>query len=339
MIDIATAIEQVQAGRDLTAAQTGHLIDRMLDGQADPQAVARLLLAIRDKGEAVDELVGAATSMRRHMTAIRHRYPVLLDTCGTGGSGSGTFNISTTAAIVAAACGVAVAKHGNRKATSVSGSADVLAELGVAIESDVERVERTLDQVGLCFCFAPKLHPAMKHVVAVRRSLAVPTLFNLLGPLCNPAGATHQLLGTPNPSAQQKIASAIQRLGTVHSVVVRGADGQDEVTLDGVTEVIEIRGAEQRTHRWTADDFGLPTVSASQLQARDPSESAAIIRRILDGHAGPQRDIVVAGAAAALWLVGKAAGLREAAAMAAEAIDSGAAKSKLDELVRAGRNP
>lgn len=337
MIDFLTAIAVAQSGQDLSAEQTGHLIDQMLDGQADAELVGRLLLAIRDKGEAVDELVGAATSLRRHMTPIRHRHSLLLDTCGTGGSGSGTFNISTTAAIVAAACGVPVAKHGNRKATSLTGSADVLAELGVAIESDVERIEKTLDHVGLCFCFAPKLHPAMKHVVAVRRSLGVPTLFNLLGPLCNPAGATHQLLGTAKPDAQEKIASAIQRLGTVHSLVVRGTDGQDEVSLDGATEVIEITGAQRQTHRWTPEDFGLGPVVASQLQARDPSESAEIIRRILDGQPGPPRDVVVAGTAASLWLVGNAATLPEAVGQAIEALDSGTAKMKLEALVEAGR--
>lgn len=332
MIDFPTAIAHVQAGNDLTAEQTGHLIDQMLIGQADADQVAKLLLAIRVKGEAVDELVGAATSMRRHMTPIRHRYSVLLDTCGTGGSGSGTFNISTTAAIVASACGVAVAKHGNRKATSLTGSADVLAELGVAIESDPEQVERTLNEVGLCFCFAAKLHPAMKHVIAIRRSLAVPTLFNLLGPLCNPAGATHQLLGTPKSDAQEKIAAALQRLGTVRSAVIRGSDGQDEVTLDGATEVIEIRGNQRDVHRWTPESFGLTRVPVSQLQALDPIESAEIIRRILNGEMGPHRDIVLAGTAAALWLVGKAETLSEGTKQAAEAIDSGAAKAKLAQL-------
>lgn len=347
MIDFANAIAHVKAGHDLSVDETGQLIDRMLEGQAEADQVAALLLAIREKGEAVDELVGAATSMRRHMTPIRHRYPMLLDTCGTGGSGSGTFNISTTAAIVAAACGVPVAKHGNRKATSLTGSADVLAELGVAIESDGQRVERTLDEVGLCFCFAAKLHPAMKHVVAIRRSLGVPTLFNLLGPLCNPAGATHQLLGTASATNQQKIAAALQRLGTTRSAVIRGTDGQDEVTLDGATEVLEITGAQSdeanktssqssQSHRWTPESFGLPPTTIAQLQARDPADSAAIIRRILDGQRGPHRDIVLAGSAAALWLAGKATTVRDGVAIAAAAIDDGAVRAKLESLVAAG---
>ncbi len=181
----------------------------------------------------MSELVGAARAMRRHMTRIPHHHDTLLDTCGTGGSGSGTFNISTAVAIVAAACGVAVAKHGNRKATSLTGSADVLEELGVKIESEADAVAERLDSIGICFCFAAKLHPAMRHVVGVRRKLGVKTLFNLLGPLCNPAGATHQLLGTSTPDAQTKVAAAIRELGTTRSFVVHASDGQDEVALGG----------------------------------------------------------------------------------------------------------
>jgi len=178
----------------------------------------------------------------------------------------------------------------------------------------------------------------MKHVVAIRRALGVPTLFNLLGPLCNPAGATHQLLGTSSVDSQRKIAAALQSLGTTRSAVIRGDDGQDEVTLDGATEVVEISGGEQRLHRWTSEAFGLPAWPASRLQANDPAESAIIIRQILDGQKGPARDVVVAGAAAAIWLVGKSDGLLGGVAIVQEAIDSGAAKSKLDELIRAGEN-
>ncbi len=332
-ITFEAAIEQVRRGRDLSTEETGHLIDVMLRGEAGGDQVASLLLAIRDKGEAVDELVGAATAMRRHMTPIRHRHDVLLDTCGTGGSGSGTFNISTTAAIVASACGIAVAKHGNRKATSLSGSADVLSELGVAIESDVARVERTLDEVGLCFCFAPKLHPAMRHVVEVRRNLGVPTLFNLLGPLCNPAGATHQLLGTSTTTAHSKVAAALAKLGTRRSAVVHGQDGQDEVTLDGITEVNLVTPEGIQPAEWSAANFGLSRISVHELTADSPAKSAAIIREILAGRRGPCRDVVIASAAAAIWLVGMTSDLREAAAVAAEAIDRGAAAAKLDALI------
>lgn len=335
MITFPKAVDQVRSGRDLTADQTSSLIDTLLRGQADNDEVGKLLLAIREKGEAVEELVGAARAMRRHMTAIPHHHDVLLDTCGTGGSGSGTFNISTAAAIVTAACGVAVAKHGNRRATSLSGSADVLAELGVAIECDAQRVSETLDRVGLCFCFAPKLHPAMRHVVAIRRSLGVPTLFNLLGPLCNPAGATHQLLGTSTRANRDKIASALRLLGTTRSAVVWGEDGQDEVTLGGATEVAEVTAEAINLHRWVPEDFGLPETTVGQLQARDPAHSAAIIRELLDGRPGPCRDVVLAGTAAALWLVGRAKDLRSGVQAAAEAIDSGQAKEKLAQLAAA----
>ena len=326
------AIDQAKNAIDLSVEQTSELIDAMLRGDADENEVAELLLALREKGEAVDELVGAATAMRRHMTRIPHSHDVLLDTCGTGGSESGTFNISTAIAIVAASCGVAVAKHGNRKATSLTGSADVLEELGVPIESDADGVAKRLDEIGVCFCFAVKLHPAMRHVVGVRRKLGVKTLFNLLGPLCNPAGATHQLLGTSTPQAQQKVASAITKLGTTRSFIVHGADGQDEVTLDGSTSAIDVQGETQQTITWTPSNFGLMPAGREALGAADPAESAAIIRRIFDGEPGPCRDTVLAGAAAGLLLVRAVDTLKAGVTQAAEAIDQGAAKEKLNQL-------
>lgn len=326
------AIDLVSSGTDLTADQTSDLIDIMLRGEADEEAVGRLLLALRDKGEAVSELVGAARAMRQHMTPIKHKHPVLLDTCGTGGSGSGTFNISTAVAIVAAACGVAVAKHGNRKATSLTGSADVLEQLGVQIESDADAVAGRLDSIGICFCFAAKLHPAMRYVVGVRRKLGVKTLFNLLGPLCNPAAATHQLLGTTTPETQAKIAAALAQLGTTRSFVVCASDGQDEVSLEGTTEVVEVSGEGQQTHRWSASDFGLLPVGQEALAAADPAESAGIIQRIFAGEPGPCRDTVLAGTAAALLLVGRADSLKQGVQLAAEAIDQGAAAEKLAAL-------
>lgn len=330
------AIRQAESGQDLSSEQTALLIDQMLVGKADEGQIGTLLLALREKGEAVSEIVGAATAMRRHMTRIPHSHDCLLDTCGTGGSESGSFNISTAVAIITAACGVPVAKHGNRKATSVTGSADVLEELGVRIESEADQVAKRLDEIGLCFCFAVKLHPAMRHVVAVRRKLGVKTLFNLLGPLCNPAGATHQLLGTSQVDAQSKIAESIARLGTTRSFVVHAADGQDEVSLDGFTDAIEVCGNEiSQRHRWTPADFGLLPAGVEALSAADPAESAAIIRRILDGQPGPQRDTVVAGVAAALLLTGTAPSLILGVQQACEAIDSGAAKAKLEQLVGA----
>lgn len=332
MITFDEAITVAGAGTDLTAEQTGSLIDTMLRGEAPESQVGELLLALRAKGEAVSELVGAATAMRSHMTRIRHRHDVLLDTCGTGGSGSGTFNISTAVAILASACGVAVAKHGNRKATSLTGSADVLECLGVRIESEPEAVAESLDEIGICFCFAAKLHPAMRHVVSVRRSLGVPTLFNLLGPLCNPAGATHQLLGTASTPNQTKIAAALTQLQTQRSFVLHAEDGQDEVSLDGVTRCIEVSGQSQIQHQWTPSTFGLLPAHRDSLAAANPEESAAIIRDLFAGKTGSQRDTVVAGCAAALLLVGKVNDLPEGCQLAAQTIDSGAAMEKLSQL-------
>lgn len=333
MTTFQDATQQVRSGNDLSADHTALLIDQMLSGKANEDQIGEFLLALREKGEAVSEIVGAASAMRRHMTEIPHSHDRLLDTCGTGGSESGSFNISTAVAIITAACGVPVAKHGNRKATSVTGSADVLEELGVGIESDAQSVAKRLDDIGLCFCFAVKLHPAMRHVVGIRRKLGVKTLFNLLGPLCNPAGATHQLLGTSSTDAQTRIAAAIAELGTTRSFVVHAADGQDEVSLDGYTDAIEVIGnSVADRHRWTPADFGLLPAGVESLAASGPAESAAIIRRILDGQPGPQRDTVVAGVAAALLLIESVPTLADGAKQAAQAIDNGAATAKLDQL-------
>lgn len=332
--DFQAAIDQAAAGVDLSVPQTSALINTMLRGAADDEWVGRLLLALREKGESVSELVGAAQALRGHMTRIPHRHALLLDTCGTGGSGSGTFNISTAVAMVTAACGVPVAKHGNRRASSLSGSADVLEELGVQIESDAQAVAQRLDESGICFCFAPQLHPAMKHVAGIRRRLGVKTLFNLLGPLCNPAAATHQLLGTSTIAAQDRVAAALEQLGTVKSYVVHGSDGQDEVTLEGVTRVIEV-GDEGRTEQhWTAADFGLLPAGREALAAAHPAASAEIIRQLLDGQPGPCRDVVLAGTAAALHLVGRVDSLAAGTQAAAAAIDCGAARDMLESLRR-----
>lgn len=326
------SIRLVQSGTDLSAVQMQALIGAMLDGQAVDAQVGQLLLALRAKGEAVSELVGAARAMRQHMTPVASAGGVLLDTCGTGGDGSGTFNISTAAAIVTAAAGIPVAKHGNRAITSKSGSADVLSALGVNIDTEREVVERCLAEVGICFCFAPRLHPAMRHVGAIRRQLGVPTLFNLLGPLCNPAAATHQVLGTGKPATQRQLAEALHQLGTQHAVVVRGLDGLDEVTLDGPTSVIEVTAEGCREVQWTPASFGLSPSGPETMQADGPEESAAIIRQVLAGQPGPSRDIVVANAAASIWLCKPEGGLVAAAQQAAEAIDTGQAQRTLEAL-------
>jgi anthranilate phosphoribosyltransferase len=269
------------------------------------------------------------------MTRIKSRHEVVIDTCGTGGGGSKVFNISTAAALVTAAAGVSVAKHGNRAVTSRSGSSDVLAALGVNISADVSCVEKCIDELSICFCFAPLMHPSMKRVAEVRRRLGVPTIFNLLGPLCNPAGAPFQLLGVGRGELRPIMAAALAKLGTRRSVVVSGGDGLGEVNIAGPTDVTEILAdGGMRQYQWTPDDFGLPTAdSLDALVVESAEQSANIIRKVLAGEEGPARDIVVANAAAALWVAGKAESLKDGATQAQQAIDSGAAKRRLDQLV------
>lgn len=325
-------LQIAETGQDLSPDQMQQAIIWMLAGRADDVEIGRLLLALRAKGESVSEMLGAARGMRIMMTPIRTKQQNLLDTCGTGGDGSGTFNISTATAIVTAACGVATAKHGNRKITSATGSADVLACLGVAVEADRPSVERCLDEIGLCFCFAPMLHPAMKHVGQVRRQLGVPTLFNYLGPLCNPAGATYQILGTGREDLQAKLAATLVQLPIQAAIVVRGTDGMDEVSLGAETSVLHIQYGMTTQLYWDHRSFGLPKINNSDLLVDGPEHSAQMIRGILQGQHGPARDIVVANAAAGLWVAGKTHSLIDAAKQAQQAIDTGRALQVLERL-------
>jgi anthranilate phosphoribosyltransferase len=334
---LETAIEVVEAGDDLPMEQMAAAMGRIMDGACEESQIARLLAALHRKGETVAEVAGAAAAMRQRMTPIRSSRPDLIDTCGTGGDGSKTFNISTAAAVVAAAAGVPVAKHGNRGITSRSGSADVLAVLGVNIEADVARVEACLADLGLCFCFAPLLHAAMKHVGAVRKSLGTPTIFNILGPLVNPASAPFQLLGVGRAELQPLLAEALLLLGVHRALVVHGADGLDEVTLDGTTYVTEAAGGRLQQFQWQPADFGLEPAGRQTMLVSGPVESARVIREILHGRRGPPRDIVIANAAAALWTVGRSPSLAECARQAAEAIDGGAACALLARLVERTR--
>jgi anthranilate phosphoribosyltransferase len=325
-------IGQAESGKDLTAIEMEGAITEMLAGRADAMLTARLLLALRAKGESISELVGAALAMRRAMTPIKTTRTNLLDTCGTGGDGAKTFNISTAAAIVAAAAGAAVAKHGNRKITSATGSADVLAELGIKIDASREIVERCIEEVGIGFCYAPLLHPAMKHVSEVRRSLGVPTLFNYLGPLCNPAGASYQVLGVGRADLQEKIASALLQLPIHAAIVVRGEDGLDEVTLSANTQVLHIRNGSIERLQWNPGSFGKSPIAIESLGVESPSESAEVIREILAGTLGPARDIVVCNAAAGLWLAGIEQNLLAAVERCEKAIDLGDAEKTLTQL-------
>ncbi len=330
---LEAAIQIVEAGGHLPMEQMVAVMGQIMDGACQETQIVRLLVALHRKGETVAEVAGAAAAMRQRMTPIRSGRSGLIDTCGTGGDGSKTFNISTAAALVAAAAGVPVAKHGNRGMTSRSGSADVLAVLGVNIEAGVARVEACLADLGICFCFAPLLHTAMKHVAAVRKRLGTPTIFNILGPLVNPASAPFQVLGVGRAELQPLLAEALLLLGVHRALLVHGADGLDEITLGGATHVIEAGGGRLQPLEWQPADFGLEPAGRETMLVSGPEESAGLIRGILEGRRGPPRDIVIANAAAALWTVGRCASLTECARQAAEAIDSGAAGGLLARLV------
>ena len=300
-------------------------------GQCGEAEGAAFLTALRMKGETAGEIAAAAQVLREHMVRWDPGRSVL-DTCGTGGDCAGTFNISTAAAFVVAGAGVPVVKHGNRSVSSKSGSADVLAALGVAIEGNAEQARQALDRAGLAFCFAPNFHPSMKHVAGLRKKLGFPTIFNCLGPLANPAGAEFQLLGVGRPELLDLMAGALAKLGTKHAFVVHGGDGLDEVSLSSTTFVREVRGGTITRLEWPMEDFGLGLHSMSELAAIDAPASAAMIRDVLSGAGGAARNIVLANAAAGLLVAERAKSIKEGVALAADSIDSGRAARVLELL-------
>lgn len=331
---IVATLGRLAAGENLSREETTAAIDSVMNGGVSDEQIALLLTALHVKGETVEEIAGAAASLRKHMTPIHTRHSNVIDTCGTGGGNSKLFNISTTAALVIAAAGIPVAKHGNRAVTSRSGSADVLAALGVNIAADIPTVERCLDELGICFCFAPLMHPAMKRVAEVRARLGMQTIFNLLGPLTNPAGAPFQLLGVSRPELRETLARALALLGTQRAVVVSAEGNLGEVTVAGTTHATEVTTTGHlHEHCWTPADFGLADAySLAPLAIENAQQSAALVRKVLAGEPGPARDIVVANAAAALWVAGRVASLREGAQLAQQALH-GAAAELLDRLI------
>ena len=335
--DILTrAIDEVCAGTHLTADHTSAALAEIMEGRASEVQTAAFLISLRAKGETVSELVGLARTMRQLAAHVEIDKPDLLDTAGTGG-GPTTFNISTTAALIAAGAGCSVAKHGNRSATSKSGSADVLEALGVDIELSPGEVATCIDEIGFGFMFAPKHHQAMAHVVPVRKELAVRTIFNFLGPLTNPAGASAHLLGVSDRRYQEIIADALVQLGTAHALVVSADDGIDELSIASRTRVIEV--ADGATEEWFVepDEFALARAPLDAIPGGEPAENAAVLRSVLEGEAGPARDVSVLNAAAAIYVAGGASNLQEGVAKAAEAIDSGAAHDVLGRLVARSR--
>jgi anthranilate phosphoribosyltransferase len=332
--DILTrAIDEICTGTHLTSDHASAVVDEIMEGRAGEVQTGAFLVALRAKGETVAELVGMARTMRRLAASVEAVRDDLVDTAGTGG-GPSTFNISTSAALVAAGAGCAVAKHGNRSATSRSGSADLLEALGVNIELDPEGVAHCIDEIGFGFMFAPRHHAAMKHVVPVRKELAVRTIFNFLGPLTNPAGADRQLLGVSDRRYQETIAEALVGLGCERAFVVHADDGVDEISVTGRTRVIEVSGG--RTEEWFLQpgDHGLAEASLETIAGGSPEDNAAVVRRVLDGEAGPARDVVLLNAGAAIAVGGRAEELATGISMARESVDSGAARNVLERLVQ-----
>jgi anthranilate phosphoribosyltransferase len=325
------------AGESLPAARVTDAVRDLVAGRVDDARAAAFLTALRMKGETADEIAAAAIVLREQMVRLVPVSGPVLDTCGTGGDDSGTFNISTAAALVAAGAGVPVVKHGNRAVSSKSGSADVLRELGVPIESGPEWAQKCLDRAGFAFCFAPHFHRGMAHVAQLRRRLGVRTIFNLLGPLANPANAPYQLLGVGKPELLDPLAGAIAQLGTRQAVLVCSFDGLDEVSLAAPTMVRVVRGDEYDAVEWNPADFGLEAVSVRSITAKDPAESAAIIRGVLNGGDGPARRMVLANAAAALWAAEAVKTLREGVERADAALKTGHARAVLGQLVRGER--
>jgi anthranilate phosphoribosyltransferase len=329
---LTEAIDALASRRDLSSEQTAAVLAEIMEGNASEVQTAAVLIALRTKGETVDELVGLATTMRRLARPVRTGRDDLIDTAGTGG-GRPTFNVSTTAALIAAGAGCAVAKHGNRSATGLSGSADLLEALGVRIDLDPEAVARCIEEAGFGFMFAPAHHGATRFVVPVRKELAVRTIFNFLGPLTNPAGATRQVIGVSDAAFLDTIAGALAKLGARKALVVSSADGLDEMSTSGTTRVVEVDGPQVHSYEVSPEDVGLPRARPEELAGGTPEDNAETTRRIFAGEPGPQRDLAVLNAGAAIYVAGRAETLEVGVREAEAAIDDGRAATSLDRLI------
>jgi anthranilate phosphoribosyltransferase len=336
-VTIQEALARLLDGRDLSRDDARAVMEEVMRGEATPAQIGGFLVALRLKGETAAEITGCAEAMRAHVLAVRPQRQDLVDTAGTGGDGARTFNISTAAALVAAAAGAGVAKHGNRAVSSASGSADVLEALGFRLDLSAKRIERSIDELGFGFLFAPSHHPAMRHAAPVRRELAARTVFNVLGPLTNPAGARAQVVGVYAPELVPTIASVLARLGARRAFVVHGAGGVDELSPAGPNLVCEVRSG--RVHRREIDplEFGVPRCRPTDLAGGSPAENGAAVREIFAGAPGPKREAVLLNAAGAIAAGGHARDLPEGYRIAAQAVDSGAAAERLDLLVAFSR--
>lgn len=331
-MDMSAAIRAMTERRDLTVEQMRAVMRAIMTGEATPAQIGGFLIGLRMKGECVDEIVAAAEVMRELATPVRVAHPHLVDTCGTGGDAVGTFNISTASAFVVAAAGGKVAKHGNRSVSSKSGSADVLEAAGVDLDLTPEQVALCIEKVGVGFMFAPKHHVAMRHAIGPRREMGVRTLFNLLGPLTNPAGARRQVLGIFDRSFQRPVAEVLYKLGSEHVLVVHACDGLDEISIGAPTEIVELRSGHIHAYTIEPEQFGLTRAALKSICVRDAQESLTMVRALLNGKRGPARDIVALNAGAALYVAGIAETLKQGVEHAITAIDSGAAFGKLEAL-------
>lgn len=330
---IREAIALVTRKRDLSSGESEAAMHDILSGRATQAQIGALLAGLRVKGETAEEILGCARAMRASATPVRPRRVGLVDTCGTGGDMAGTFNISTTAAFVVAGAGVPVAKHGNRSVSSTCGSADLLEALGVVLSLAPEQVARCVDEVGIGFLFAPKLHPAMANAMGARRELGVRTIFNLLGPLTNPAGVSYQLMGVFDPALVEVVAGVMSGLGLERAMVLHGHGGLDELSITGPNLVAEMRSGEVSLSAIDPVDLGMEPTGIDSLRGGAPEENAAISRAVLRGEAGPRRDVVLLNAAAALYVAGAGDSIQEGLRLAADAVDSGRAEEALEGLV------
>jgi len=333
-VNVQKALAELLDGHDLSRDEARAVMNEIMGGEATPAQIGGFLVAMRLKGETADEIAGCAEAMREHVLAVRPARDDLVDTAGTGGDGTGTINISTAAALVAAAVGAGVAKHGNRAVSSASGSADVLEALGFRLELPPARIERSIDELGFGFLFAPNHHPAMRHAAPVRRELATRTVFNVLGPLTNPAGARAQVVGVYAPTLVRTIAEVLAQLGARRAFVVHGAGGIDELSPTGPNLVCEVADGEVHEREIDPLELGVPRCGPEELRGGSPEENAAAIWAVFEGESGGRRSAVLLNAAGAIAAAGHAADLREGLGLAKDALDSGAAATRLEELIR-----
>lgn len=329
---IKEAIHKLLGNEDLSFEMTKTVMDEIMNGETTPAQIASFITAMRMKGESIDEITACASSMRKHGEKLNHEMDVL-EIVGTGGDEAYTFNISTVSSIIISAAGIPVAKHGNRSVSSKCGSADVLESLGVKIDIPIEKSEEILKKIGICFMFATKYHSSMKHAAPVRRELGVRTIFNILGPLANPAGATRQLLGVYNTELIEPMAQVLSNLGVDRAMVVNGSDGLDEITLNGPTFVCEVNNGEFKNYTLDPRDYGFEYCSKEDMIGGDPTENAEIVRSILNGEKGPKRDVVLLNAGACIYLANQNMTLADGIKIAADVIDSGKALEQLNKFI------